>query len=523
MKKIVTIFCAVLLLLTMGVGASFAGEKELIRIVDPKFSPPEWPETTIRELMEKRETNLWVWCGPVQRSLFYREYPNIEVDGISGWGFYGSLETTLTGIAGGTAPSYYYMGSSTSSGPQEFINQAAAADITDFVKNWNQVQHIPQTVWDAAWRSGRCYGIPSYVYSHKTIAYRKDWFREAGIFNARGEPAPADDWTWDDLIEIAKKLTDTKAKRWGFESGAETADGRIQSIFSTFAIPMVQPDPTGKYTWQAGFNAPIGVEALQMIKDLVWKYKVSPAMVQGWRDTRTDYHGGRAGMLTYEANHSIGAAGTDAPSFGEGTIYKEIGGMAPYPKGPYGVRTSLAAVNLWAINPTQTEEQIEATFNYLDFMLAGKGWRVRAMTKVDLFANAIDLSPYKVEGLYDWKDKLSKLFPDYGQTISVIESDPVGPSMSVHGLYIPNSFAFDQALQAALSKILTDVNADPKAELDKAANIANKTALNVKLEGVTKTDLKDYYTALVEFYKVNFPNYYDKVFKNLYETYAKVW
>jgi len=522
MKKAVSIVCIGLVFLMMIVGIGFAKEKKLIHIIDPKFSPPQWPDTTIREIMERRDTNLWIWCGPMMLSTFYRKYPNVKVDGISGWAFYGSLEKTLTAIAGGTAPSYYYIGSSTSSGPQEFINQGAAADITSFVKNWTQAKYIPRIVWESAWRSGRCYGIPSYIYSHKVIAYRKDWFREAGIFNTRGEPAPPDDWTWNELIEIAKKITNPKAKRWGFESRAERAED-FQYICSTFAVPMVQPDPTGKYTWRAGFNAPIGIEALQMIKDLIWKYKVSPAVVKEFRETHQDYEGGRVGMVTYAAPHIIGRAGTDAPSFGEGTIYKEIAGMAPYPKGPYGVRTSLAAANLWAINPAQSKEQIEATFNFLDHMLAGKGWRIRAMTKVDLFPNAIDCTPYKVPELYDWKDKLNKLFPDYGQTINVIDSDPVAPSMSTYGLYIPNSFAFDKALQSALSKVITDSNANPKTELDKAADIANKTALNIKIEGVTKIDLKDYYVALGKFYKANFPNYYEKVFKDLYETYAKAW
>lgn len=53
------------------------------------------------------------------------------------------------------------------------------------------------------------YGLPAGFTTH-VIYYNKDLFDEVNI------PYPEDGWTWDEFVEIAKKLTDPSKKQYGF-------------------------------------------------------------------------------------------------------------------------------------------------------------------------------------------------------------------------------------------------------------------------------------------------------------------
>jgi len=76
------------------------------------------------------------------------------------------------------------------------------------------------TVLSAFRRGSAVYALPT-GYSPLVVAYNKDLFERAGL------SAPADDWTWDDFVWFAKRLTrdndgDGTIDQWGTE-----VDGRV--------------------------------------------------------------------------------------------------------------------------------------------------------------------------------------------------------------------------------------------------------------------------------------------------------
>jgi len=121
----------------------------------------------------------------------------------------------------------------------------------------------------------------------RLMFYRKDLFDQAGL------SYPTADWTWEDQMEAARKLTfDTqgrhpgesgfnldRVKQWGYGC----CFGRtVHAPLSVYAPNLWQMggdlvDESGK----AIFNSPQGVEALNFFVNAVNKYHVSPLAVAG--------------------------------------------------------------------------------------------------------------------------------------------------------------------------------------------------------------------------------------------------
>ncbi|HXF62713.1 MAG TPA: sugar ABC transporter substrate-binding protein, partial [Caldilineaceae bacterium] len=64
--------------------------------------------------------------------------------------------------------------------------------------------------FDSGGEEGSMYGLPSDAQS-QIIAYNKTMFDEAGV------PYPTDDWTWDDLVEMGKAITNPDENKWGMQ------------------------------------------------------------------------------------------------------------------------------------------------------------------------------------------------------------------------------------------------------------------------------------------------------------------
>lgn len=107
-------------------------------------------------------------------------------------------------ISSKNSPDFFWM-------TQELISRyaqmGAIADVTDFMKNSEQLHpdKFYKGVIDSATYNGRYYGVP-WIANPLIVYYNKNLFDEAGI----EYPSPTDDWTWQEFIEIAKKLTTEK-------------------------------------------------------------------------------------------------------------------------------------------------------------------------------------------------------------------------------------------------------------------------------------------------------------------------
>jgi len=110
---------------------------------------------------------------------------------------------------------------------------------------------------------GRIYGLPK-DFTARVIFYNKDLFDQAGL------PYPKDDWTWDEFLEVAKKLT--YGDQYGFYVSAGTY--HLQPWVWSNGGDLISPD--GKHV--LGYlDSPETIEAVKFYTDLCVRYGVSPS------------------------------------------------------------------------------------------------------------------------------------------------------------------------------------------------------------------------------------------------------
>lgn len=110
--------------------------------------------------------------------------------------------------------------------------------------------------------------ISLHAYANNLILYyNKQLFTDAGL-----DPETPPE-SWDELVEYAQKLT--KEGQWGFHMSA-FSDSYYETVSWQYEVMVWQNGgEMWDENWQPKFNSPEGIEALQFMKDLIYKYKVS--------------------------------------------------------------------------------------------------------------------------------------------------------------------------------------------------------------------------------------------------------
>jgi multiple sugar transport system substrate-binding protein len=178
------------------------------------------------------------------------------------------------------------------------------------------------------------------------------------IFKERGVEVPKDNWTYDEFVEIAKKLTFTRSngtKVYGY-TGAVDAD-----IVNTWPIIMgdggtpLSADHK-KYT----FNSPEGISGLQKLVDLALKHKVTPP--DFGTQSPTDIATGFSDKKNY--------AMYSEPS-GASSGYKQLGmnfTVKSMPIGGLGKPLTTGGIGLIAIAKIDDEARVKAAMDLARYL-----------------------------------------------------------------------------------------------------------------------------------------------------------
>ncbi len=115
--------------------------------------------------------------------------------------------------------------------------------------------------------NGQTYAIPRDTAPFACVYYNKKLFDEAGL------PYPTDEWTWDDLLRLSKKLTkveEDRITRYGFYAWAwqNFVYGNGGKLVDDLHHPT-----------RCLLGEPKAVEGLQFYSDLMNKHKVAPTPV----------------------------------------------------------------------------------------------------------------------------------------------------------------------------------------------------------------------------------------------------
>jgi multiple sugar transport system substrate-binding protein len=144
---------------------------------------------------------------------FNKRYPNVKVTDqftpISSWADY--LDKLVIQIASGKAPDLIHMATE----GVEFVARKNLViqldELTSEPPGKELLNGVDPTLVKGFSVEGKLYLVPV-AWNNMMIYYNTKVFGEAGI------PRPSNDWTWDDFLSIAKRLTSGEgpAKRFGF-------------------------------------------------------------------------------------------------------------------------------------------------------------------------------------------------------------------------------------------------------------------------------------------------------------------
>lgn len=212
---------------------------------------------------------------------FEEKNPDIEVQPLQ---INGDIYQKITVmLAGRTPPDVFWMGQAFS----EFAARGNFLDLSDRIANDPKlnVDEFHPTVRSWYRYGGKQYGLP-YGIDVQFIVYNKTLFKEAGV------PLPTDDWTLDEFLAAAKKLTIDR-----------DGDGRIDQYGYRGDLP--------ECMWGAQFvaddgskatcNSPEMVAWAQFNLDLLYKWKVAPTpdetRAEGLSDEFIVFRQRRAAMM----------------------------------------------------------------------------------------------------------------------------------------------------------------------------------------------------------------------------------
>ncbi|AMV10209.1 sugar transporter [Geobacillus thermoleovorans] len=206
---------------------------------------------------EKVEVTLAGWGGnPTEQKLlkqtlddFEKKYPNIKVKYEVIADQY--MDVIKTRLAGGQGPDVFYLDAFEA---PALIETGALEPLDKYVTDDFDINDFEKPMLDAfKGKDGKIYGFPK-DYSTLALFYNKKMFEEAGVEVPK---------TWDELREVAKKLTKGK-QVYGFGVAPELA--RLYYIAESKGGKVVTDN-------KASFADPKVVEALQPIVDMHLKDK----------------------------------------------------------------------------------------------------------------------------------------------------------------------------------------------------------------------------------------------------------
>ncbi|WP_432663271.1 sugar ABC transporter substrate-binding protein [Wukongibacter baidiensis] len=279
MKKVLSIILCVALMVTMLVGC---GQKES---GTESSDGGDKPVTLTFALWNKDQE-------PVMQEIvkkFEETHPNIKVNvQLTPYKqFWTKMETAATG---GSLPDVFWM-----NGPRfmKYASSDMLMPISDKIKANNiDMSKYPQGLIDLYTYDGKQYGIP------------KDWdvtalWYNKKLFDAAGVEYPTNEWTWDDMVEAARKITDVDKGIYG--TAARIDDNQV-GVYNT--IPAADGFVISKDRKQSGYNTEGNVKGINVWLDLI-KEGLSPTVEEMTDTSAVDmFSSGKIAMM-YAASWNV--------------------------------------------------------------------------------------------------------------------------------------------------------------------------------------------------------------------------
>lgn len=356
----------------------------------------------------------------------------VQLEAVAGRDYYARLLTQLSAKA---APDLMQIGDDA---VPSFVEKGAFVALDDYMKKYNfdASIYLPGLL-DPGKINGKQYLLPK-DYSPLGVYYNKK------IFDAAGIDYPSADWTWDDLLATAQKLTkdennDGTPEVWGIQLPATWTTG-FEYWVAAAGGRLISEDGRSFIGYM---DSPEVVRAVQFYADLYNKYKVAPppADLNAWGGGNTEFDNGQAAMRLFGRWPQSGLLKN--PNVDLGLI------NPPQDK----VRANILFWGGFGIASSSTAP--EAAYKYLAFTSGEPGaqvWKDWALPAVKSVAESSGLASDPIEGV--WIGELNHIVPR-AYTYTNYWNETADP-----------------ALRKALETVLLDPNADVAATMKTAAQEA---------------------------------------------------
>jgi multiple sugar transport system substrate-binding protein len=275
-------------------------------VVDPNISG------TFRIMSWEGEFQFKKW-NLIINKFFETYYPKMKVQ--LDWGInFGNYNIKLPVLlAGGEPPDLVWMHDTRA---KSFASLDLLQPLDPFI------EHFKPLGWPEDYYPSQ---IESFKYQGKQYCFPYDFgtggfYVNLEMYNEIDEELPNENWTFDDILRVAKKLTKGKSQ-YGINLVPETNAGYQYWIIKAFGGDWFNEDLT-----ESRFNMPETIEAFQWTTDLRWKHKVSPLPDPLTQKRPPDFIQGIVAI-----DFQLGA-----PAFADFLEGKFDWTVAPTPRGPAG-------------------------------------------------------------------------------------------------------------------------------------------------------------------------------------------
>lgn len=239
--------------------------------------------TEVRMYTWTAAANLPTWTKAIE--AFQQKYPKVSVklEHTPGQQYWDKLTVSY---AGGTAPDVIY--ASPPDG-QRVATQGMVTDLAQRIKDEKvNIEDISPSAQRPYMWAGKIWGIAAWMDTRYTI-YNKTLFKEAGL------PELPQTWdgefTIDQFLEYAKKLTDPNKQTWGYVFEGNGLAARFSWLFGADYYDSLD------YPTKAVMDSPEGQEGFQFVQDMVHKYKIAPSTAENMGGSDPMFQTGKVGMI----------------------------------------------------------------------------------------------------------------------------------------------------------------------------------------------------------------------------------
>jgi multiple sugar transport system substrate-binding protein len=150
-----------------------------------------------------------------------------------------------------------------------FVTKGLLLPIEEYIKKdrtFNAKERLQQRSRDVVEMLGHTWGLPVEA-GTLVVFYNRNHFEEAGV------PLPKRGWTWDDLLDKARKLTRQGGDATRFGYGQGNGIGRLEPWIVQNGTRILDKV---SFPTKSQLDTPDVISALQFVHDLVWKHRVMP-------------------------------------------------------------------------------------------------------------------------------------------------------------------------------------------------------------------------------------------------------